>query len=419
MIFSRTVLIVCCISASFFDTSCSGPAEKAGPVPAGADSLHAYAADVAFLKAHTTGVIELSSRDGQSRILLSAQFQGRVMTSTASGLSTPGFGWINYALIGARNKKKQFNPVGGEERWWLGPEGGQYGLYFSPGDPFDISHWQVPAFLDTLPWQVLQADSGGATFACNARFTNYSGTRFSVNAERTVRLLSRNDLQQLLGTALPESIKFTGFTSVNRLTNTGDSAWQPRKGLLSQWLLGMFTPGPETYVIIPFHPVPGSAKLINNNYFGPIPADRLRMTDSALFFSCDGKLRSKIGISPLIAKPVAGAFDFRKNILTILLPEVSPQAPYVNSKWEKQQEPYHGDVINAYNDGPLPNGDQMGPFFELESSSPAMALDKSAQGVYRQTTCHFQGDYETLRGLAKQLLGVDLNAVKLNKKTKS
>ena len=36
------------------------------------------------------------------------------------------------------------NVFGGEDRFWLGPEGGQFALYFKPGDPFDLDHWQVP-----------------------------------------------------------------------------------------------------------------------------------------------------------------------------------------------------------------------------------------------------------------------------------
>ena len=30
------------------------------------------------------------------------------------------------------------NVFGGEDRFWLGPEGGQFALYFKAGDPFDL-----------------------------------------------------------------------------------------------------------------------------------------------------------------------------------------------------------------------------------------------------------------------------------------
>ncbi|MBL7764314.1 MAG: hypothetical protein JNL23_12885, partial [Chitinophagaceae bacterium] len=165
-------------------------------------------------------------------------------------------------------------------------------------------------------------------------------------------------------------------------------------------------------VIIPFHPSAKSRSHITDNYFGAIPADRLQVKDSVLYFTCDGKYRSKIGLSPLIAKPIAASFDFEKNILTVVIPQVDKNASYVNSKWEIQQEPYKGDVINSYNDGPLADGSQMGPFYEIESSSPALQLKKGETGSYKQTTCHFEGDYNSLKQLAQQLLGVNLDEIK-------
>jgi hypothetical protein len=109
---------------------------------------------------------------------------------------------------------------------------------------------------------------------------------------------------------------------------------------------------------------------------------------------------------------MAASFDFEKNVLTVIIPRVDQNAAYVNSKWELQQEPYKGDVINSYNDGPLEDGSQMGPFYEIESSSPALALKKGETGQYKETTCHFQGDYAALRQLAIQLLGVDPDTIK-------
>jgi hypothetical protein len=119
-----------------------------------------------------------------------------------------------------------------------------------------------------------------------------------------------------------------------------------------------------------------------------------------------------LGISPAIAKPVAGSYDFEKNVLTILIPEVHNGEMYVNSKWEIQKEPYKGDVINSYNDGPLEDGTQLGPFYEVESSSPAKELKPGDTEEYHQLTCHFQGDYSALKDLAKKLLFIDLDEVK-------
>lgn len=407
-----TALLFCCVISLSSSCTNNSSAPVANALPDSIFAQGSYGYDVAFLKQHTGQAIELKTPDGLSKVLLSAAYQGRVMTSTAAGDSGGSFGWLNYALIAATEKRKQFNPVGGEERFWLGPEGGQYSIYFKKNDSFNIGHWQVPSFIDTDSYKIVQADTASATFSADARFSNYSGTEFSLNIERKISLLSKEALEQVLKTSIPTGVNFVGFETLNTITNTGTEDWTKEKGLLSVWLLGMFTPGPETKVIIPFHAIPGAKKYITSDYFGSIPADRLQVTDSVLYFTCDGKFRSKIGLSPLIAKPIAGAFDFKKNVLTIVIPEVHAAASYVNSKWELQKEPYKGDVINSYNDGPLADGTQMGPFLEIESSSAAMALKKTEKGIYRQTTCHFQGSYIALQLLAKQLLEVDLETVR-------
>ena len=371
-----------------------------------------YGYDASFLREHTNQVVELSSEGNKAKILLSAEYQGRVMTSTAKGDSGVSFGWINYKLLGSGKKIKQFNPVGGEERFWLGPEGGQYALYFKKGDSFDLGHWQVPAILDTLPYEVSQASPTQALFTAKASLTNYSGTLFSIGIERRVNLLDKETIASKLNANIPESLSLVGYETENKIQNLGKEDWKKEKGLLSIWLLGMMTPSDQTIVMIPFHPKPDSRQLITDNYFGTIPRQRLNVTDSVVYFLCDGKLRSKIGLSPRIAKTIAASYDFRQNVLTLILFPVDNAGRYVNSTWKLQDQPYQGDVVNAYNDGPQADGTQMGPFYEIESSSTADELKAGQSQTYRQMTCHFQGDYETLHTLMQKLTGIDMNTLK-------
>ena len=395
--------------------SCNQPASKKAATEKNIDTAAAkgtYGFDAAFLKQHTKNVLELQSDDANSKVLLSADYQGRVMTSTAAGNSGSSFGWMNYELIAAAEKKKQFNPVGGEERFWLGPEGGKYSIYFKGGDSFNIANWQVPAIIDTIGFELVSADKSQAVFSKNAVITNYSGTVFSIAITRKIILLDKINIEQKLKAVVPAGIEYVAFETDNTITNTGTNEWKKQRGLLSIWLLGMMTPSDETKVIIPFSPQANARAFIADNYFGKISPERLQVKDSVLYFRCDGKERSKIGISPFIAKAIAGSFDFKKNVLTIVIPQIDKSGAYVNSKWELQNEPYKGDVINAYNDGPLQDGSQLGPFYEIESSSAAKELKPGETQGYRQTTCHFQGDYEGLALLAKQLLGVDLDEVK-------
>jgi hypothetical protein len=197
------------------------------------------------------------------------------------------------------------------------------------------------------------------------------------------------------------------------LTNVGNADWSKQTGLLSIWLLGMYKHGPKTTVVIPFK-VGEEAKLgpvVNDDYFGKVPPARLRVANGAIFFSADGRYRSKIGLSPRRSTPLCGSYDAARGVLTILKYNQPGEevTDYVNSKWELQEQPYAGDVINAYNDGPAEPGAQpLGPFYELETSSPALPLKRGQTGEHIQTTFHFEGDAENLDPLARTLLGVSL-----------
>jgi len=103
--------------------ACNNPAETKTTAATDSTKVPAkgqYGYDAAFLKKNTRHVLELQDESGQSKVLLSADYQGRVMTSTAAGDSGSSFGWINYKLIESGEKKQHINPVGGEERFWMG-----------------------------------------------------------------------------------------------------------------------------------------------------------------------------------------------------------------------------------------------------------------------------------------------------------
>jgi hypothetical protein len=108
-----------------------------------------------------------------------------------------------------------------------------------------------------------------------------------------------------------------------------------------------------------------------------------------------------------------GSFDSENNILTVLICNVNDEkTDYVNSSWKIQEDPYSGDAMNSYNDGPLEDGSQMGPFYELESSSPAADLKPGESLSHVQFTFHFTGDINSLDSIAIKVLGTSLNDIK-------
>jgi hypothetical protein len=133
-----------------------------------------------------------------------------------------------------------------------------------------------------------------------------------------------------------------------------------------------------------------------------------------ILFSADGQYRSKIGISPKRSKATLGSYDADNKVLTIVqFTQPKGVTDYVNSLWKLQKDPYSGDAANAYNDGPpSPGAKPMGPFYELESSSPAAKLKpgKSLSHVHR--TIHLAGSEAELDKVAQKVLGVSLAEVK-------
>jgi len=377
--------------------------------------------DAAFLAKHTKLIV---LADGDAKVAVVPDYQGRVMTSTTGGDAGPSFGWLNYKLIetgflsaeARRGKLEDHIYVfGGEERFWLGPEGGQYAIFFPPGAKFDFDSWHTPPAIDTEAFNTVSVKPRSAQFSRECQFTNYTGTKFDCRIERTVSLLTAKSAGQAFGIKLPATIKAVAYETDNRLTNAGKNAWTKESGLLSIWMLGMYKPSPGATVVIPFK-AGDDAKLgpkVNDTYFGKVPPEYLKVGDDVLFFKGDGTRRGKIGVSAARSKGIAGSYDATGKVLTLVTYNVQKApAGFVNSMWELQKDPFSGDVLNSYNDGsPGPGLAPLGPFYELETSSPAAALKPGATMHHVQRTIHLSGPEDELNKIAVSKLGVSLQTI--------
>ena len=362
--------------------------------------------DLNFLKKLHKDIVVLSDDSVGAHVIILPGYQGRVMTSTAEGLSGQSFGWLNHELIASGKSTPHFSAFGGEERFWLGPEGGQFSIYFGKGKDFIFDNWFVPKEIDTEPFELISSDKSKASFQKTLHLENYSGTIFDLKVDRMISLLTKNQIENYIG-SIPNGIKFVGFESENTLTNTGSKTWDKQAGLLSIWILSMLNADDSTTIIIPLKKTDSlqTNKTLTDDYFGKVPSDRLKNSDGLILFKADGNFRSKIGISPDGAFPIAGSYDSKNDVLTIAqfsLPEGT--ADYVNSLWKMQEDPFSGDAVNAYNDGPI-DGKQMGKFYELESSSPAASLASGQQITHVHRTMHFKGSKEELNEIALRLFG--------------
>lgn len=366
--------------------------------------------DLAFLKKYKDAVVLAAPDNAEAQAIIIPAYQGRVMTSTANGDGGNSYGWINYRLIESGQYQPHMNGFGGEERFWLSPEGGQFSVYFKKGKSFDFENWQTPALIDTVAYKVVESDASSVKFQINAMIENYSGKMFVIEINREVQMLTKENIANLLGLDALSGVKAVAYRSVNSVTNK-DETWKPETGMLGIWLLGMFRPSDQTTIIAPFSKALSEKPLITDDYFGKIPADRLVVKDSTLFLKADGKHRSKIGIAPKSARNVAGSYDAEKGILTIIRFDLDPQGQYMKSTWELHKDPYNGDALNAYNDGKLADGTQMGPFYELESNSSVKVLKEGEAITHRQSTFHFEGDKAALNTIAQKVLGVNIDQI--------
>ena len=371
-----------------------------------------FGEDVRFLSKHLSGIILIGDTT-KGAIALSTDYQGRVMTSTSDGMQGSSLGWINRELIASGKKQPHINAVGGEERFWLGPEGGQYGFYFPPASAFTFENWQVPPALDTEPFTLTEKNNTSATFTRDVELINHSGNRFPLHITRTIRLSDKPTLEKVLNSTLPKEIKFVSFESANTITNTGQKTFTTETGLPSIWILSMLNASKNTWIGIPYQPE-ATGKIVTDDYFGKVPSERLLIGDSMLWFNADAAHRSKIGIPPGRALPWMCSIQPAENNqihLTLAVFDVpAGNQRYVNSTWGIQNDPFSGDVANAYNDGPNETGSQMGQFYELESSSPGAELTPGASLSHRHRTIHLTGNAEAIKMIFRNFTGLSLNS---------
>ena len=358
--------------------------------------------------------IVLSNDEGKAQIIVSAHYQAKVFTSTVDGLSGKSLGYLGYKALDAESFDEHMNGYGGENRFWLGPEGGQYSVYFEPGKEQVFNNWHTPKPIDIEPWEVAGSDRGSVELIKQMEVANYLGTRLALRVNRSIELLETPQVSQVLGVEIEQDLGVVAYITRNTITNLNDFEWTKQTGTICIWMLDMFNPAPKAVTVIPF--VEGSeselGKIATTDYFGEIPGDRLQIREGALYLKTDGKYRSKLGLNAKRAKSVAGNYDPDAKRLTIVTFDVDKDAIYLNQEWNPAKDPLTGDAMNAYNDGPLEDGSIMGPFFELESVSPAAFLRPNESLSHQHAVFNFVGEEGQLTKITEKLLGVSIQEIK-------
>lgn len=369
--------------------------------------------DLGYLAAKDSLVV-LTGEGGDAQVVVSPKYQAKVFTSTADGRTGTSLGYLNYEALEATEVNRHMNGYGGENRFWIGPEGGQYSVFFEPGTEQVYDNWHTPRAIDVEPWRVVASDRGSVRLAKEMEVRNYRGTALRLAIDREVRLLSPAEVKRMLGVEAGSGIQTVAYATCNSVRNLNDFAWTEQTGTICMWMLDMFKVAPEALTIVPFVEGPEDrlGKIATTDYFGDIPSDRIRVEDGVLYLKTDGKYRSKLGVNPKRTKAVAANYNPALKCLTVTTFDVDPGAVYLNQEWNPAKDPLVGDALNAYNDGPLEDGSIMGPFLEIESASPAAFLQPGDRQVHRHNVFHFVGEERALDAVSRSVLGVALSKIK-------
>jgi hypothetical protein len=371
-----------------------------------------FGEDAAFILKYTDGFV-LSI--GKQKIIVVPKYQGRIMTSTANGDDGFSFGWMNNSLIESGKFGENFSAFGGEDRFWIGPEAGKYGIFYDKGKAFKWENWRTPAYIDKETFELVNKSSASASFRHQFEVVNYSGNHFQVKVNRTIQLLTRTEAEKILNYPIDEKISVVAFQSNNEMINIGESSWNRETGLLNIWIVGIFSPSENTNVVIPIMPGNDSALgyRVTDDYFKPVPEQRLKSENNAVYFKGDGQFQCKIGVNHKRSKGILGSYDPVNKVLTIIkFNQPDSYFGYANHLSNEKNGAYDGDAIMSYNDGPVNAGEKpFGPYYELETNSPVKELAPGNSLKHIHTTIHFQGDTASLNKLSLALLGVSLEKI--------
>ena len=380
--------------------------------------LWSFGQDLSFFSQY--GVETLILSQGDSVVAVSPALQARVMTSSYGGSKGPSLGWINRVQLAFKKLDARKVQIGGEDRFWVGPQGGDFSIFFEDGALRSEENWKIPAFMSSEPWSLVGRNSHRAKFEKTAEFENAKGTKFRIKAEREISVLNRKHVSDVLGIEIPESVDMVAFQSFNKLTNLGEKPWTPDGGMLNISVQSCFNANRKTCAFVPYRPGDPSelGDIVRDNFFQTSGAGNsdggLTVDPSFIKYRTDGKSLGAIGISALRSEGIALGFDEANSLLTVII-YIKPadRRAYLPSSWRRASGAFDGDAISVFNNGPAAGSNAPGAaYYEISTYSPALSLDAGKSQFHLQRTFHFHGSEYDLGLISYKLAGISIGQLR-------
>lgn len=168
--------------------------------------------DLKFLRQHT-GVVLVQDKAGGAQVAGRARVAGMRDDEHRTRRYGASFGWVNRDRIASGKLQPHINVFGREDRFWLGPEVGQFSIFFAKGTAFGLQHWFTPASLDTEPFTVVK--EGVMFFRADAQFRSKIG----LSPRRSKELMGSYD-------AANRTLTLVKFTLPKGATDYVNSMWK-------------------------------------------------------------------------------------------------------------------------------------------------------------------------------------------------
>jgi len=272
----------------------------------------------------------LVGRRAGLQVVCAPTLVGRVMSCAFDAQRSDTLGWIGVEAIERGAVDPVFNNFGGEERIWFGPEGSQFGLHFADKEQ-SFAAYRVQPAMSSLPYTLLRLSPQQDFLVMFSRIelSNLQGTRFTLDVERTVRLVEVSPYQ--LG--VDGGVETIGFQSETLITNIGPRSIGAETGYLSCWTPGTHSNRAGSFVVMPFRATEAHEEgdPVLRDYFkhfcvgGRFPAERWRIGHDHAVLKSDGKCRVKVSIGPKRALNRIGSVGMDGTELTINDFDVYPE----------------------------------------------------------------------------------------------